>query len=350
MTLYVSKLGDNSDGRSWRKAFHTIQAALNAVPDAKGGHRIVVRPDTYVEANLFPAHKGAPGDYNLLVGDLDGKLGSGATGWVVIDSGDPEKGFKSYDWWGPIRAYQHQWSPQHTAQTFSSAVWDRWILRNVYVTAGDGGLFWDLVGKAEPFSIVVEDCVGIGRAFGGGVANHLARTEEPCVFRRCYLWCLDWWGDAGAAYVRAPNTAMPDHPDAVFEDCTLVSPDNALDVGYPGYEGYTRVKFRGCRMIVLNFSQPHGTPSGGILHTPLENKQVQVDLEDCTMMGYKVFGEGQMLYTLKGRVEAYVQYQQPVPEGFVRLTQWPTELFRALSPPASPGVSRPLRPPRRQAK
>ena len=27
-TLYVSKLGDNSDGSSWQKAFHTIQAAL----------------------------------------------------------------------------------------------------------------------------------------------------------------------------------------------------------------------------------------------------------------------------------------------------------------------------------
>lgn len=25
MNLYVSKLGDNSDGRSWQKGFHTIQ-------------------------------------------------------------------------------------------------------------------------------------------------------------------------------------------------------------------------------------------------------------------------------------------------------------------------------------
>ena len=32
-TIYVSKLGDNSDGSSWAKAFHTIQAALQAVPD-----------------------------------------------------------------------------------------------------------------------------------------------------------------------------------------------------------------------------------------------------------------------------------------------------------------------------
>jgi hypothetical protein len=30
--IYVSKLGDNSDGSSWEKAFHTIQVALSAVP------------------------------------------------------------------------------------------------------------------------------------------------------------------------------------------------------------------------------------------------------------------------------------------------------------------------------
>jgi hypothetical protein len=30
-TIYVSKKGDNSDGSSWQKAFHTIQAGLSAV-------------------------------------------------------------------------------------------------------------------------------------------------------------------------------------------------------------------------------------------------------------------------------------------------------------------------------
>lgn len=30
--LYVSKLGDNSDGSTWAKAFTTLQAALSAVP------------------------------------------------------------------------------------------------------------------------------------------------------------------------------------------------------------------------------------------------------------------------------------------------------------------------------
>jgi len=28
---------------------------------------------------------------------------------------------------------------------------------------------------------------------------------------------------------------MPATPDAVFEDCTIVGPDNALQVGYPGF-------------------------------------------------------------------------------------------------------------------
>ena len=45
-TFYVSKLGDNSDGRSWATAFATIRKALLAIPDASGGYRIVVRPDT----------------------------------------------------------------------------------------------------------------------------------------------------------------------------------------------------------------------------------------------------------------------------------------------------------------
>ncbi len=102
--FFVSKLGDNSDGSSWAKAFRSIQAGLNAVPDDRGNHRIIVRPDTYMEANLFPAHRGATRAYNELVGDWDGSLGSGRSGWVVIDSGDVEKGFKSYDWWGPLRA------------------------------------------------------------------------------------------------------------------------------------------------------------------------------------------------------------------------------------------------------
>ena len=38
------------------------------------------------------------------------------------------------------------------------------------MAAGDAGLFWDLTNKSgEGFTVVVEDCVGTGRAFGGGV-------------------------------------------------------------------------------------------------------------------------------------------------------------------------------------
>jgi hypothetical protein len=216
VTLYVSKRGDNSDGSSWQKAFHTIQAALLAVPDGKGGHCIVIRPDAYVEANLHPAHKGAAGAYNLLVGDCDGRLGSGASGRVVIDSGDPAKGFKSLDWWSTIRATTKGWSPQHTAPTFSAIGWDRWILRNLYATGGDAGLFWDLTDQSgSGFTVIVEDCVGIGRAFGGGLGYPITREKEPTVFRRCYFACLDWWGDAGGLAVGASNNSPPACPDVI---------------------------------------------------------------------------------------------------------------------------------------
>ncbi len=148
VTFYVSTRGDNSDGQSWKTAFHTIQKALDAVPDDRGGHCIIIRPDTYVEANLAPAHKGAAGVYNTLRGDFDGRLGSGATGWTIIDSGDPEKGFKSWDWWGPIRASDKHWPQGNNQETFSSIVWDRWNLRYLYTAGGDGGFFWDLTNKS----------------------------------------------------------------------------------------------------------------------------------------------------------------------------------------------------------
>ncbi len=137
VTLYVSKQGDNSDGRSWATAFQTIQAALSAVPDAHGGHRVVVRPDRYCEANLYPAHKGAAGAYNELIGDHDGSLGSGGQGWVIIDSGDPEKGLKSVDWWGPWKCDPN----------FSGVVWDRWIFRRLYCCGSEGGIGWDMTNQ-----------------------------------------------------------------------------------------------------------------------------------------------------------------------------------------------------------
>jgi hypothetical protein len=342
--LYVSKLGANTDGSSWSTAFHTIQAALSAIPDDQGGCHIRIRPDTYMEANLFPAHKGTALAANVLEGDFDGRLGSGTTGWVVLDSGDPEKGFKSYDWWGPIRAYRKGWSPEHKEETFSAIGWDRWLIRRVYATGGDGGLFFDLVDKAEPFTVVVEDCVGIGRAFGGGVANVLSRPQAPSVFRRCKLWCLDWWGDAAGAYVRAEHPALPAEPDVLFEDCTLVGPDNALQAGNPGYTGFTRVLLRNCQLISLNFSQPAGKPSSGVIFSTIEGRLLHVDLEDCTLMGCKLFGagNGQVGYTVRGDMKAYVQFQQAVPAGFHRLGHWPLEVFQAMMPPPPPPRPSPL--------
>lgn len=340
-TIFVSKLGDNTDGSSWAKAFTTIQAGLDAVPDDKGGYRVVVRPDTYVEANLFPAHKGREGAWNELVGDFDGSLGSGTSGWVVMDAGDPEKGFKSYDWWGNIRSYTKGWSKEHTDATFSAIGWDRWRLARLYATGGDGGLFWDGTDQVSPFSILVEDCVSIGRAFGGGVASVLSRPGEPIMFRRCHLWALDWWGDTAAAYVRVENTAMPDTPDVFFEDCVMAAPQCSLKGGNFGFTTYTRAKCTNCRLITLNFSQPAGTPTDGIVQSVQEGQYFAVDFEDSTLMGYKVFGVkvekdtvGDLKHSTKGNCMAYVQFQQEVPEGFLRLGHWPVELFQDLVPPA----------------
>ena len=341
-TLHVSKLGDNSDGSTWTKAFRTIQAALEAVPDDQGGHQIVVRPDTYVEANLAPARKGAAGAYNALVGDFDGSLGSGATGWVVIDSGDPEKGFKSWDWWGPIRATDKHWPHGNNQETFSSIIWDRWTFRHLYVAGGDAGLFFDLTDKSgEGFTVVVEDCVGTGRAFGGGVCYPSVRAGEPSVFRRCYFLALDWVGDTAAVLMGGSEKSMPEHPHAVFEDCTLVHPDNAVALSYASH--CARARFRGCRLIVLNFTQPEmGGQSTGIICTQGHSStgRLHVDLEDCLLAGYSVFTPGPAAEaascTTKGKVQAYVQFKQSVPEGFERLGLWPTELFSQMAPPRSP--------------
>ncbi len=167
VALHVSKSGDNSDGTTWVRAFHTIQSALDAIPDEKGGHRILIRPDTYPEANLYPARKGAPGAHN------------------------------------------------------------------------------------------------------------------------------------------------------------------ALQVGYPGFEGYTRISFRNCRLVVMNFSQPHGTPATGIIYSDLAGRFLHLDLEDNFFVGYKVFGalsNAVFSYSVTGTNRAYVQYRQEVPEGIQRERFWPSVL------------------------
>lgn len=341
-TLYVSKLGDNSDGSSWTHAFHTIQSALSGVANDQGGHKVIVRPDTYVEANLAPTHKGAAGAYNTLVGDFDGSLGSGAKGWVTIDSGDPKNGFKSWDWWGTIRSSDKHWPHGNNEETFSSIIWDRWTFRNLYVTGADGGLFFDLTDKSgEGFTVVVEDCVGIGRAFGAGVVYPTVRPDEPSVFRRSYFLALDWVGDTAALLVGGKEQSMPKHPHVVVEDCTLVHADNAVAISYAS--DCARIRLVDCRLIVLNFTQPEmGGQSTGILCTQghKETGRLHVDLEDCTMAGYSVFTSGSdgeaISYTAKGKIQAYVQFKQSVPEEFERLGQWSIDLFSQMAPPRSP--------------
>ncbi len=363
VTLYVSELGDNSDGSSWAKAFHTIQAALSAVPDDKGGHRVVIRPGTYAEANLDPAFKGAPGAYNTLMGDFDGSLGSGAKGWAVIDSGapevivrtnpnggtgnpgwmllnegDPKKewGLKSIDWWGTGRC-----SPSK-----SCILWDRWIMKNLYTTGAEGA-GWDLtVDKGSEFTTITEHCVAIGRFSGICVGAFVGRPKEPVVIRDCFSMCLDWWGDAAGIYIRAENPKPNDYPDVIIENCTLVGPDNALQVGNPGFEGYTRVSIKDSRLFSLNFSQPCGQPSTGVIYHTLDGKLLHVDLENCLLSGYKIFGSGgkqfgagehpvggPISYTLKGAVRAYVHFTQSVPEGMERLRFWPVADFERMLPP-----------------
>jgi hypothetical protein len=336
VTLYVSPAGENSDGTSWAKAYRTIQAALNAVPDANGGHRVIVRPGHYIEPNLEVPHKGAAGSYNLFIGDIDGKLGSGATGWVVIDAGDPVKGFKAWDWWSNMRASTTAWNTGNNKTNFSCIVWDRWALRNLYATGGDAGFFWDLTHESgKGFTVLVEDCIGIGRAFGGGLCYPVVRPDEPSVFRRCYFMALDWGGDTCAVLLGGSEKTIPEAPHAVFEDCTLVHPDNAVQVSYASQ--CVRAEFKKCRMVVLNFSQPAISPSTGIICSEKNPKLLHVDLEDCILAGHHVFGTGKsseaISYTTRGKNQAYVQFEQDVPKGFERLGAWPTDLFFTIAPP-----------------
>ena len=45
---------------------------------------------------------------------------------------------------------------------------------------------------------------------------------------------------------------------------------------------------------------------------------------------------GQIAYTTKGKVQAYVQFKQLVPQGFERLSLWPAELYDQIAPPKNP--------------
>ena len=229
------------------------------------------------------------------------------------------------------------WAPWRTGLGNNQVAFGQWIFRNIYAVGSEAGMYFERDINA---TIIVENCVGIGRAFaggGGGTACYRDGKWEPTlVFRRCYFMCLDWWGDAGGVAISAGNDSMPEHPGVIFEDCTIVGPDNAVQV--LNLSRYVRVKFKDCRLIVLNFSQPRGTPSSGIICCDVaDSKYLHVDLEDCTLMGYKVFGTGQkasaISYTTKGKVRAYVQFEQSVPKGFERLGLWPVDVFDTIGPP-----------------
>ena len=90
-------------------------------------------------------------------------------------------------------------------------------------------------------------------------------------------------------------------------------------------------------MIVLNFSQPQISPSTGIICSEKDPKLLHVDLEDCFLAGYQVFGTGEndekISYTTRGKNQAYLQFQQPLPVGFERLAEWPIDLFFTIAPP-----------------
>jgi hypothetical protein len=138
--------------------------------------------------------------------------------------------------------------------------------------------------------------------------------------------------------VRAEHPTPPEHADVLFEDCALVGPDNALQAGNPGYRGFTRMRLKRCQLVTFNFSQPQGKPGTGVIYSTIEGKLLHVDLEDCTLMGCKIFGagKGEVSYATKGDVKAYVQFQQAVPSGMLRLGHWPADVFQTILPPAPP--------------
>lgn len=299
--IYVSPLGDGSDGRTWPTAYRTIQAGLDAMGDGGGGWRVVVRPGRYVEANLAPAFKGAAGNCNTLVGDFDGKLGSGATGWVIIDSGDPEKGFKSWDWWGPIRSSDKHWPHGNNQETFSSIVWDRWRLQNLYVCGGDGGFFFDLTDKSgEQFTVVVEDCVGTGRAFGGvGFFRGLGDIAGGAYYSEAYGVSGDgavvagrschhvdyvepgmpFWFFRGFRWTEAAGMAAVQHPGAGLMSyaCAYgVSADGAVVVGESS--------------VQMERGRPCWWDAGGVFHSLAAGtgRATGVSADGSVIVGYAV--------------------------------------------------------------
>jgi len=101
--------------------------------------------------------------------------------------------------------------------------------------------------------VIVEDCVSIGRAFGGGIAYPVVRPYDQ-VFsgEATFLRLIGWRCSCHIDWRSEKN--MPLDPHLILEDCTLVHQDNALALSYAGYA--SRVTAIRCRFIVLNFTQP----------------------------------------------------------------------------------------------
>jgi hypothetical protein len=64
-------------------------------------------------------------------------------------------------------------------------------------------------------------------------------------------------------------------------------------------------------------------------------RQLHIDFADCLLMGCGVFGtrKGEPSYSITGKIQAYVQFQQPTPAGFKRVGLWPVEVLSWLIPP-----------------
>ena len=176
------------------------------------------RPDTYLEANLAPAYKARPGALTtLLIGDFDGRLGSGRRRlgrdrFREIRHGVQELGLVGLD--PGVRTRTGR--PATTQETFSSIVCDRWIFRNLYMAGGDAGLFWDLTDKSgEGFTVVVEDCVGTGPRLRrrGLLSRSCARTSRAS-FAAATFWPWTGWATRrrccwAAGRSRCPSSRTP---------------------------------------------------------------------------------------------------------------------------------------------
>lgn len=114
-------------------------------------------------------------------------------------------------------------------------------------------------------------------------------------------------GDTAAAYVRVENPAMPDRPDILFQGCTMVSPQRALKAGNYGFTTFSYIGVENCRLITLNFSQPHGTPTDGIIQSVEHGRYLQVDLGEHHPDGVQTLrlhvakeSDGEIQYTPPG--------------------------------------------------